>query len=121
MTDIQESNYDDLTIPEPPTFPCRTLSIHHWMAAEAEMASNRTLCQWAGTFYGQNNKWVFRIVRQNVHDTKAIRESIQDGELKSVEHTTLPKSHPCKGYTSLNKRCKNKTYWSFCNKHLKGL
>jgi hypothetical protein len=90
------------------------------MAAEAEMARTKTLCQWAGTFHGEN-KWVFRIVRQNVHDAQAIRESIQDGEIKSTEPTTLPKSHRCEGYTSLNKRCKNKTYWSFCDKHAKKL
>ena len=116
--------YDDLPLDLRPILPCRTLSTHHWMAAEAEMARNRTLYQWAGTFRGilpEENKWVFRIVRQKVSDTQAVRQTIQNGEIKSVEKTTLPKSHRCEGYTSLNKRCKNKTYWSFCDKHTRKL
>lgn len=101
----------------PPNLPCRTLSTHHWLAAEIEMVQNRKVVHRAGIQRGEFDTWVYLLIRENAQSTQAIRHSILNGEVKSSDVTTLPKSHRCKGFTSQNRRCKNKTYWFYCDKH----
>jgi hypothetical protein len=56
---------------------------------------------------------VYIMDRENEHQNM----NIIYGDNIISERVKLPKVHLCKGKTVLGKRCKNKTYYDFCNIH----
>jgi hypothetical protein len=106
----------------------RSLSEHHWQAAEIALIQTKAQTHWAGSFYGLNNedKWEYWISRLG---NTLIRHSRSSDGAYSESIIPLRRPTRCeginvkrtnktgKGENKPSSRCKNKCYGQFCVRH----
>lgn len=103
---------NELPLITPPLL-VRTLSTHHWVAAETEMAQKRRKVLVAGSGIG----YEYQVVRETTTTRDATKQTLYKGELVASTKTKLPNTHRCLGRTNDGLRCKRKVFWKYCHVH----
>ena len=106
---------DDILPLQPPRL-VRTLSEHHWIAANIEMAQQRAKCVSAGYAYD----WEYQVTRDSSRTRNVKYETFHKGKIISTDSSVLLKPQRCSGKSKDGRRCNKKVYWTYCKQHSPG-
>jgi hypothetical protein len=91
----------------------RTLSEHHWVVANIEMAQKRTKLLHAGN----SRDWDYQIIRANTKTRNVKHETLHNSKIVTTTNSVLPKARRCAGRSKHGRRCKRKVFWKYCRQH----